>query len=663
MSHWHRRLLLPFVTLVAAPLFAGWSPLGGPVPPEVELKVSPGRPRLLYARVLASEGPEVGYLWRSRDGGVTWVDLQKNLLLPSSALAIDPANPERIFLWATRGELWQSDDAGDSWSRKYKVPANRGAPNVLGLLADRGHLAWVEYDGGGVRTAVSGDGGQTFASGAPVPLFSGLEGVFLHSARGELVAFDQRGLEVSTNDGSSWTVRGRYRGAGFVGGRLAPSAPDTMYGLPAGGRDCLARSDDGGAHWVRLAQPRLPGPNGSCYDVTVDPVEPLHVWVAARAVTAAGTVLRLFESRDGGAHWSRPLAMPGQGVVAASATLLYTGGSRASQGLYASADAGRTWRPLQHGIAAGDLRQGLAVQRPPQGGVGRRVVGLQLLPGVDFPAVFYSGGGKVWTRTPELGEVLADAGGSTLVAASNETVRRSRDGGATWSPIPGAPAAVFGLRAGAASSPFLALDSFEEGGDYGRMALWLSDDAGASWRRASEGLPIDCTHAASVDWCPRFSPYAVDPFDPRRRWVAFGGSFFAPRIFRSDDSGASWQLATADLAAITALAADPRVPGRILAGTAGGLFESADGGLHWLSLGEDLPAGSQVLQLLPDLRYGIWYASTAAHGLYRSPDGGATWTPLMGQPDLESPTIALDPRRAEALLAAFAGQGLWRWTP
>ncbi|MFL6233844.1 MAG: hypothetical protein ACJ76N_11975 [Thermoanaerobaculia bacterium] len=89
---------------------------------------------------------------------------------------------------------------------------------------------------------------------------------------------------------------------------------------------------------------------------------------------------------------------------------------------------------------------------------------------------------------------------------------------------------------------------------------------------------------------------------------------------------------------------------------------SGDGGLSWSPLG-DLPAGAAVRQLARDPLSASWYAATTDRGIYRSLDDGAHWTLLDGAPDHDHPTIAVDPRRPTALLAAFAGQGLWRWTP
>jgi photosystem II stability/assembly factor-like uncharacterized protein len=119
-------------------------------------------------------------------------------------------------------------------------------------------------------------------------------------------------------------------------------------------------------------------------------------------------------------------------------------------------------------------------------------------------------------------------------------------------------------------------------------------------------------------------------------------------------------VATTAIPRTLALAADPGLANRLLAGTEGGLFASADGGDHWLPLG-DLPDGAIVQQFARD--GASWYAATVAHGIFRSLDGGAHWALLAGAPDHDRPTIAVDPRRPTALLAAFAGQGVWRWTP
>jgi photosystem II stability/assembly factor-like uncharacterized protein len=251
-----------------------------------------------------------------------------------------------------------------------------------------------------------------------------------------------------------------------------------------------------------------------------------------------------------------------------------------------------------------------------------------------------------------------------VLAAGFQGLMRSVDGGTSWGPVATAPPGLLHLRPDLAQPRYLVLLQDELGEDSPRRFVWASDDAGASWRRASRGLPLDCVNLASSELCAAFDGYAVDPFDPARRWLS---SSFYPgpavlEIFRSLDGGATWRPQTTDLPAVHVLAADPSVPNRLLAGTDGGLFASPDGGDHWLPLG-DLPDGAVVRQFARDGRSVTWYAATVAHGIFRSLDGGAHWSLLAGAPDHDRPAIAIDPRKPTALLAAFAGQGVWRWTP
>lgn len=657
-------LAMAAMAAMAAPVSAGWSPLGGPLDPVINLQLDPDRPELLYAQVIHYEYEKEGYLWRSEDAGTTWRNVQAGLQRPISALAIDPTDPKVIWVWTIGGELWRSGDAGDTWSRRYSTPSGSESFSVLKLLVDPRDpqtLFRVDQDRSepGLHVAVSRDGGASFHRGPLIPRTYGGDTVFFNEERGELVAFDDKGLEVSTDGGQTWVKRGSYHSTPFQGGRIAPSDPGTMYGLPVVDDVCGARSDDAGAHWQKLA-PLPPPPNKfTCDDIAVDPKDARHVWIAGYRLAVDDDYDRLFESKDGGETWSGPFRAPAAGLTPVGGKVLYSDGRLyGEQGLYVSQDGGRTWKRRDQGIIAGDVRPDLVAQRLPSGGPGRRLVVV-----LDYGGYSYSlrsDGGKEWVKVPlRSTDALSDAGGSTIVAIEEGVVRRSRNGGETWRFVPSAPPYASALFADLVQPRYQALQAsiLEDSYSYG---FWISDDSGATWRLSRK---TECFHIASLDYCLDVSAYAVDPFDARRRWMALPPTVSSPTVtFVSNDAGASWHPTPSAPPPVFGLAADPLVKDRVLALTNDGLFVSEDGGDHWHPLGQGLPDGAVIVQLVRDASTATWYAATRRQGIYRSFDGGATWQILDGAPDLAA-TIAVDPRKPTALLAAFRGQGVWRWTP
>ena len=78
----------------------------------------------------------------------------------------------------------------------------------------------------------------------------------------------------------------------------------------------------------------------------------------------------------------------------------------------------------------------------------------------------------------------------------------------------------------------------------------------------------------------------------------------------------------------TALAADPRVPGRFLVGTARGVFESRDGGRTWRDVLLQAPASHVVSVAFDASSPQRVLIATAAGGVFVSEDGG---TPASSQ--------------------------------
>jgi photosystem II stability/assembly factor-like uncharacterized protein len=188
-------------------------------------------------------------------------------------------------------------------------------------------------------------------------------------------------------------------------------------------------------------------------------------------------------------------------------------------------------------------------------------------------------------------------------------------------------------------------------GDPQRLALaisaagvWLTDDAGRTWRQGNEGLrpryaPEDAPPEA-VGLCVHHLVRA--PKRPERMFMQFHGG-----VYRSDDAGESWTAigdglpsdfgfpmvldpADPDSAYVIPLSADvDRVTpdGRVR------VYETRDAGATWTARGDGLPAQHAYLTVLrqafdragegPGLE--LYFGATSG-SLFGSADAGATWS-------------------------------------
>ncbi len=80
-------------------------------------------------------------------------------------------------------------------------------------------------------------------------------------------------------------------------------------------------------------------------------------------------------------------------------------------------------------------------------------------------------------------------------------------------------------------------------------------------------------------------------------------------------------------AVVASLLPDPKVPGRVFAGTTAGLYRSNDYGDRWNRFGSGLPPDIAALTLASTPNDNLMLAGMDGRGIYRSADNGATWTP------------------------------------
>jgi photosystem II stability/assembly factor-like uncharacterized protein len=139
----------------------------------LSLALDPSDPNKLYV------GTSGTGIYQSADGGATWTAVNQGraiLEYPVTALAVDPAQAQTLYAGTGRGQLFKSGDGGQHWldisaalpfdashrDQIFKVLVDPAAPASVYVFMNRGGVA-VSYDGGAAWTTLAspGEGGAT----------------------------------------------------------------------------------------------------------------------------------------------------------------------------------------------------------------------------------------------------------------------------------------------------------------------------------------------------------------------------------------------------------------------------------------------------------------------------------------------------------------------
>jgi photosystem II stability/assembly factor-like uncharacterized protein len=316
------------------------------------------------------------------------------------------------------------------------------------------------------------------------------------------------------------------------------------------GQGVMMSADDGES-WTR-ASVRV-GMHSDCIvkALVSDPRRPEVVY--------AGTDMGLYRSDNGGGSW-RLLDTPMRGSMVWSAaidpadpSIMFAGtGTPSKPGIYRSADAGQTWEHLAVEIAA--ECENVGIPRPTGIAIDptdhRRVwVGLEV-DGVRRSA----DGGETWTKVngqipnPDVHNVLVVAGPPKAVfTVVNDDIWRSIDDGATWQPARAREVFPWHYPRGIAAKPDDPKTVFATLGDStpGRVGTVMrSRDAGATWQNL--GLPVQPNSAMWTVSIPAAAPDTV-----------LAASRYG-YLYRSDDGGDSWRKLWREFGEVAAVLWVPR---------------------------------------------------------------------------------------------------------
>lgn len=583
-------------------------------------------------------------------------------------VAVDPVQPDTIYVAAATGGIWKSTDAGAQFTAVW--PASN--PQSMGALV-------IASDGtlfAGLGESNPGGGSITYGgSGVYRSLDRGVswEQVGLvNSSRIGRIAVDpndpkhifvaasgdlfnpggERGVYESTDGGSSWTLvlGGDNDTTGAVDLAIDPRDPNRIFAAMwdhrrepdlrryGGVGSGLYRSSDGGATWERLTN-GLPAPDATIgrIGVAVARTNPQRVYAIVNRTD--GLFQGFYRSDDGGNSWTNlpSDANNPDSLAAAQANFGWWFGRlwvdplneahvfAAGVALSESQDGGVTFTPQinphpDHHAMAWDLKVPNRVYLGTDGGTYRSDI---------------NGTADQWTKatyepfTQFYSVDVSEQDASRVVGGTQDNYVLRSYGGDGWNGY------VFGDGLAALIDPVnqeLVYGCFQYGNCY------RSTDGGTTTTYFTPAI-------ASVrrNW---FAPLQFDPNNPAILY--FGGN----RVHRSTDNATSWVPISPDLTGgpgrdhprtvfgtITTIGIAKTDTNRILAGTDDGrLWFTPNLGAAWTQVTDpDLP-GTWVTRVVVDpLNAAVGYATFSGFRsggslpyVLKTTDGGATWANIAG---------------------------------
>lgn len=367
-----------------------------------------------------------------------------------------------------------------------------------------------------------------------------------------------------------WRSIGPFRGGRTVGVAGVPSRPGLFY--MAANNGGVWKTDDYGHTWSPIFDGQ---PTGSIGALAVAPSDPDVIYV--------GT----------GEGLQRPDLSVGNGV-------------------YRSADAGRTWRHL--------------------GLDGVQQIASIIVDPTDPNRVFVAALGHPYGANPERG------------------VYRSLDGGASWTKVlyrdentgavdlafdPTDPATVYAVLWAARQAPW----EYDNGYEGPGSGLFKSTDGGTSWHQIGAGLPTPAEGLGRIG-------IGIAPSDRTRMYALVE----APKggVFRSDDAGDHWIKVDSEEriygrgSDFADVAVDPRDRNTIFVANTS-MYRSTDAGVHFTAV-KGAPGGDDYHTIWIDQIHPETMLLGVDQGATITVNGGRTWSSWYNQPTAQMYHVAADAR-------------------
>lgn len=658
-----------------------------------------------------------GGLWKTVDGGTTWVPVTDNQIDSSSvgAVAVSESNPDIVYIGMgeshIRGNIMQGDgiykssDAGKTWtSVGFKIPGftisririHPTTPDIV-YAAVFGNVVAPGAERGIYRTR---DGGKTWervlhrddkTAGIEIQIDANNPNV-LYASLWEAYRMSWQmssggpgsGLFKSTDGGDTWTELTRKPGlpsgvVGKIGIAVSRADSQRVYILLENENGGLFSSDDAGETWKLINDDRSIRQRAFYYSrVYADPKERDTVWmlnVNMYRSTDGGKTLTNVRAPHGDYHdlWIDP--DDSRHIVNAN-----DGGGTVST------NWGDTWTDLDFATAQ-IYRLGITDTFPYYACGGQQdnstiCVPAQSVPGQIGEGAFSAGGGESGyvTRHPTKKNVFYSGSQGALITRLDRETGHIRD----IQPYPrffsGEPAKDLPER-WQWTFPIV-FDPFDPGTLYiSSQHVWKTTDDGQTWSKISP----DLTRADPQTLGDSGGPITRDMNGPEVFGTVFAiGPSLVEKgliwtgsddglVYVTRDGGQQWQNVTPPgIGELTRVSTVEPSPHKAKAGTAyvAGkrylvppgdrqpyLFRTDDYGRSWTKIVGGIAPHHYTHSIREDpKRPGLLFAGTE-HGVYVSFNDGAAWQSLrLNMPDTQISDLAV---KGDDLVVSTHGRSFW----
>ena len=672
----------------------------------------PGDPSVVY---VASAS---GGLWKTTNGGVTWKPIfERQGTLSIGDIALAPSNPEVV--WVGTGEsnvrnsvsfgdgVYKSTDGGKTWQhmglketeRVSAIAINPQNPDIV-YIGALGHAFGPNDERGVFMTT---DGGKTWTKTLYIDNEHGVADLEIDPTNPNILyagmwSFERKpwthrsgsekgGVYKSIDGGRTWNklTNGLPKLMGRIGVRVAPSNPNVVYVIVESKDGTLYRSDDRGETFKLASKNTDIVSRGFYYTrVRVDPTNENRIFAVASTLYTSVDGGKTFRSITGRTHvdfhalWLDPK----------NPKRMWHG---QDGGVAVTYDGGETWEAV-YNIPLGQFYQVHADNRQPfynvMGGLQdngswtgpsrtREPSGIQ---NDDWRMISFGDGFYVVNNPENPDQYLSESQGGDIVWTdflTREQQQVNPWGRGSGGGPPEGQKYRFNWNSPIVLSPhekttvYLAGNVVFRSADFGKTWQQISPDLTTNdpQKLKDAGGPVAFENTGA-EYHETIISIAESPVQKGQIWVGTDDG----NLQLTTDGGKNWTNLIKNVSGIGANSPVSHVePSRTNAGTAYVAFErhmfddfrpyifkTTDGGKSWTSISGNLPAKAYVQVVREDPKNtNLLYAGTEL-GLFASYNGGKEWFPLnlKNLPNVAVHDILVHPRENDLILATH-GRSIW----